>query len=363
MENRSININITPGSVITTILLLLGVFLIFVLKDLVLVVLTAVVIASAVEPGVLWFMRYGIPRVFSVFLVYTLAVGVLVGSLYFFLPPLLNEASTVFAEAPEYMKTFELPEALKTGASFFSASSLATSTVGTSDSKGFFEFVQEVEQAFANSSEGVIRTVSTVFGGLFSFVLIVVLSFYFAVQETGVDDFLRVITPVRYQQYVLDLWRRSHMKIGLWMQGQILLSVLIAVLVYLGLTILGVPYALLLALLAGVFELVPVFGSILASLPGIAIAFADGGTTLALVVIGFYLIINQFQSNLIYPLVVKKIVGVPPLLVILALIAGAQLAGFLGIIIAVPLAAALQEFVNDIQRKKQRELERIASGA
>ena len=146
------------------------------------------------------------------------------------------------------------------------------------------------------------------------------------------------------------------------MQGQILLSVLIAVLIYLGLTIVGVRYALLLALIAGIFELIPVFGSIIASIPGVAIAFIDGGTTFALVVIGLYLIINQFQSNLIYPLVVKKIIGVPPLLVIIALIAGAQLAGFLGIIIAVPLAAALQEFVNDVQRKKQRELERIAPG-
>ncbi len=111
------------------------------------------------------------------------------------------------------------------------------------------------------------------------------------------------------------------------------------------------------------FELIPVFGSFMAAVPGIAIAFIDGGSTLAIAVLFWYVIVNQFQSNLIYPLVVKKIVGVPPLLVILALIAGAQLAGFLGIIIAVPLAAALQEFVSDIQKKKQKELERLGQGA
>jgi predicted PurR-regulated permease PerM len=70
-------------------------------------------------------------------------------------------------------------------------------------------------------------------------------------------------------------------------------------------------------------------------------------------VTGFYLIVNQFQANLIYPLVVQKIVGVPPLLVILALIAGAQLAGFLGIILSVPAAAILQELVQDIQKGKR----------
>lgn len=141
------------------------------------------------------------------------------------------------------------------------------------------------------------------------------------------------------------------------MQGQILLSVLVGVLVYLSLSIFGVQYALVLAIFAAALELIPVFGSFIAAVPAVAIGFVDGGTTLGLTVIAIYLIVNQFQSNLIYPLVVKKIVGVPPLLVILALIAGAQLAGFIGIIIAVPVAAALQEFVSDIQRRKQRELE------
>jgi predicted PurR-regulated permease PerM len=142
------------------------------------------------------------------------------------------------------------------------------------------------------------------------------------------------------------------------MQGQLLLSLIVAVLVYLGLTILGVPYAFLLAIGAGVLELIPVFGSILAAIPAIAIAFVNGGTTLLLLVAGLYLIVNQFQSNLIYPLVVKKVVGVPPLLVILSLIIGMQLAGFLGIILSVPVAAALQEFVTDVQKEKRALLEK-----
>jgi predicted PurR-regulated permease PerM len=183
-----------------------------------------------------------------------------------------------------------------------------------------------------------------------------VFSFYFAVQETGIDDFLRLVTPVEHEQYVVSLWRRSQDKIGKWMQGQLLLGLIVGVLLYLGLVILGVPYALLLAVLAAIFELIPVFGQILAALPAIAVAFGDGGVTAALLVLGLYLIVQQFESNLIYPLVVKKIVGVPPLLVILALLIGAKLAGFLGILLSVPIAAALQEFINDIQKKKDREL-------
>jgi predicted PurR-regulated permease PerM len=80
-----------------------------------------------------------------------------------------------------------------------------------------------------------------------------------------------------------------------------------------------------------------------------------GGLPLTLIVAGLYLVVNQFQAHLIYPLVVKKIVGVPPLLVILALIAGGQLAGFLGVILSVPVAAAVQELVADLQKHRRQQ--------
>jgi len=100
--------------------------------------------------------------------------------------------------------------------------------------------------------------------------------------------------------------------------------------------------------------LIPIFGPIIAMIPAIAIAFTDGGLTSAVIILGFYLIIQQFENNLIYPLVVRKVVGVPPLLVILALLIGAKLAGFLGILLSVPIAAAFREYINDIEFDKQR---------
>jgi len=191
---------------------------------------------------------------------------------------------------------------------------------------------------------------------LLSFILIIVFSFYFAVQEYGIANFLKIVTPIEHEKYIIDLWKRSQLKIGRWMQGQILLALFIGILVYLGLMILGVKYALLLAILAAVTELIPLFGPILAAIPAILIGFLDGGTTLGLMVLGLYVIIQQFENHLIYPLVVKKVVGVPPLMVIIALLIGAQLAGFLGIIIAVPVAAALMEFVNDIEKDKKKTM-------
>ncbi|TSC68058.1 MAG: hypothetical protein G01um101472_175 [Parcubacteria group bacterium Gr01-1014_72] len=193
---------------------------------------------------------------------------------------------------------------------------------------------------------------STIFGGVLSFVLIIVLSFYLAVQEDGVTNFLRIVAPIQHQRYIIDLWKRSQRKIGLWLQGQLLLGLIVGILVYLGLTVLGIKNALLLAILAGFFEIIPVFGPILASIPGIIIGFADGGVTSGFLVIGLYLIIQQFENHLIYPLVVRKVVGVSPILVILGLVVGGKLAGFLGILLSVPIAAALMEYFSDVQRSK-----------
>ena len=124
------------------------------------------------------------------------------------------------------------------------------------------------------------------------------------------------------------------------------------VLLYLGLTILGVKYALLLGVLAAVFELIPVFGQILSAIPAIVIAFSTGGLTMAFLTLGLYMIVQQFEAHLIYPIVVKKIVGIPPLLVILALLIGFRLFGFLGVLLSVPIAGAIQELVGDIERQK-----------
>lgn len=339
------NITISSGTIIKSILFVLLIAALFFLKDLVLIVLTAIVIASAIEPITKWFINYRVPRVLAVLLVYILMLLVLFSIFYFFVPTLLQEASNFLALLPTYTNSIDLPGSF--GGDFLSGPESIVKTFSVRDA------LSSVQQSFNNLSEGFVKSISVIFGGAFSFVLIIVFSFYFAVQETGIDDFLRVVSPVKHQNYVLNLWKRSQEKIGKWMQGQLILAIIVGVLVYMGLTILDVRYALLLAVLAGIFELIPLFGAFLAAIPGVVIAFVDGGVSLGLMVTGLYVIIQQFENHLIYPLVVTKVVGVPPLLVILALIIGAQFAGFLGLILAVPIAAIVQELVKDIQKEKE----------
>ncbi|OGG55321.1 hypothetical protein A3D62_01720 [Candidatus Kaiserbacteria bacterium RIFCSPHIGHO2_02_FULL_49_11] len=348
-------VHITTGTVIKSILLVLLVAAVFYLKELVLVVLTAVVIASAIEPATRWFVRHRFPRVVAVLIVYLIFFAFLLGFFYFFLPPVLSEAINFLVGLPSYLERFDSASPIENSLILGAGEVVNDFSVGG--------IAGELRALFSNFSQSFLSTITVVFGGVMSFVLIIVFSFYFAVQETGIDDFLRIITPLKYQKEVISLWKRSQIKIGLWMQGQLILALIVGMLVYLGLTILGVKYALLLAVIAAIFELIPVFGPILSAIPATIIGFVDGGVTIGLLVIGLYTIIQQFENHLIYPLVVTKVVGVPPLLVILALIVGAKLAGFLGIILSVPVAAVIQEFVTDLERKRARSLEKEGADA
>ncbi|MBL8158314.1 AI-2E family transporter [bacterium] len=336
-------ISITTGTIVKTLLILIGAWLLWYLRDVVLIVLTAIVVASALEPAVAALRRWKVPRLVAVIFIYLLLALFLVGIFYFFMPLILDELAAFLASLPVYLTAIDSSPVLQDYSAIFG--------LPGGDTSGVMESVRagaSLTGLFGNS----FSAAASIFTGLFAFILVVVFSFYFTVAETGVDDFLRVIVPKKHQSYALDLWFRSRHKIGLWMQGQLILAVIIGVMVYLSLMILGIKHALLLAVFAAVFELIPVFGPTLAAVPAVLIGFAEGGVSTGLIIIFLYVIIQQFENHLIYPVVVTQVVGVPPLLVILGLIAGWNLAGFLGIVLSVPMAAVLQELVRDLNHGK-----------
>jgi predicted PurR-regulated permease PerM len=346
--DKEIRVAITPSTIATAVLVVAGAYAFWLLRNLFLLVLTAIVIASAIEPQIAFFIRRRIPRFFAAILVYVLVFGSLFILLYYLLPPIIGDAAGFLSAAPQYLESLHVSGTLP---SLTSASSL----VGSSrDLQPFVQTLLSLESLFTAGSGSIIQLFVTFFGGIFSLVLVLVLSFYFALQDTGVDDFLRLVLPAKHEEYAVDLWKRSQKKIGLWMQGQILLSVIVAILVYLGLLIIGIPYALLLSVFTALAEIIPIFGSLIAGTFAVVVAFSNGGFALAVVVLGLYIVVNQFEANLIYPLIVKKIVGIPPLLVIVALIAGSTLAGFLGVLLSVPLSAVLLEFITDLDKKKRK---------
>lgn len=356
-ELSEVEIDISSGTIIRAILIIALSALAWFLRDIILVVLTAVILASAIEPLIRFIVHKGIPRLLTLVLVYAFGAALVGGVFYFFVPAILDDVSRLARVAPQYFDISSLWNPLQEGGGAAPASAaLQASGIEQSLLSGA-NFLDILRNGLEEG--GAIHSASVFFGGFLSFVLIIVLSFYLSAQERGIENFLRLISPHKSRGYIVDLWKRSQTKIGLWFQGQLLLGFLVGVLAFLGLSVLGVSSALFLAFLMMIFEIIPVFGPILAAVPGVAVAFTEGmrgvdpGITAALFVTLFYFIIQQFESHLIYPLVVRKVIGIPPVLVILALVVGAKMAGFLGILIAVPVTAILMEFLNDVAKERK----------
>lgn len=337
MDQPTMTLEIKTSSVAKALFVGLAFVLAYVLRDIVLVILTSVVIASAVEPATVWFKKFKIARVPAVLLVYVISFSLLFFLLYVFIPPISSELASLASTLPDKLKTVEILPS-------WSSTDLANN-VSVAD------LLSGVQKSVVAVTGDIAHTTTAIFGGLLNFILIVVISFYLAVQERGIENFLRIVTPAKNEPYIIGLWKRTQAKIGLWIQGQLILGLLVGVLVFLGLMIFRIEYAFLLAILAAVFELIPVFGPILSAVPAITLGFSQS-VTLGITITGFYLIIQQFENHLFYPLVVKKIVGIPSIAVIIAMLVGAKLAGFLGILLAVPAATLLMELADDLGKEK-----------
>src|SRR3989344_1590678 len=337
---------ITTGSWIRGAVVVALAYALFLIRDFVLVVVASVVIASSIEPAANWAKKRNIPRLAMVLLVYIVSALVFAGLFYFLLLPLVGEISN-------FIRTLTIYSNSVTSGGILSDMFRTQNLFGGLDTPVLIRELSSYLNSWSNFlSQGIFSSISVISGGVLNFILILILSFYLAVEEDGVSKFLKTITPIKHEQYVVGLWRRSQIKIGFWMQGQLLSSALVMILVYIALLSVGVPHALLLAVLAGVFELIPLFGATVAAIPAIFIAYVAGGMTPALIVAGLYIVIQQIEGNIIYPLVVKKEVGVPPIISILALVIGGTLAGFLGVLISVPVAAAVMEFISDLEERK-----------
>lgn len=339
-------VQIDFSSIFKAVLVLVVLYALFLVRDVLLIIVTAVVIASAVEPATRWFVERRVPRTVAVVMIYLAVFSVLLGVVFLFVPTFINEASNLLQNIPSEVGSLQI-------SNIFSDSSIVRN-LPLGQEASLSEYLRELQTSIATYSEGIFSALAGIFGGVMSFVLIVVISFYLAVQRNGIEDFIGVVVPFRHQGYAINLWRRTQAKIGKWLQGQLLLMLIIGVLTYVGLVLLGVPNAFVFAVIAGFFEIIPIFGPILAAIPAIAVGWADGGVTFALMIAGLYVIIQQLENHLIYPQVVNKVVGIPALVVLISLLIGAKLAGFLGVILSVPIATLVMEFTHDIQRRNKQ---------
>ena len=357
--NNDIQITFKASALIKAIAILVGFYLAFYFRNLLLLVLTSVVIASAVEPAVGRMEEYKIPRSVGTVIIYLIIFLIVVGGVIFMVPVFVQETANLANAIPGYLAGLEVwLNKMLSGAGF--EASIQSELPSPEALAGASNELSGIANIFFNGATGALKFV---FGSLFNFMLVFVLAFYFTVQKYGIDNFLKVIVPPTKINYALNLWHRAQRKIALWMRGQLLLAAIIGGLTFVGLTILGLKYAFLLAIVAMFGSLIPLIGPVISVIPAAAIAVADGGVSSALGVVVLYFVIQQVESNIIYPLVVKNIVGVPALVVILGVIVGGSLFGFLGIVLSVPVAAAGMEYVRDIQKRNTEHEKRIAEAA
>src|SRR3989344_588748 len=190
-----------------------------------------------------------------------------------------------------------------------------------------------------------------IFVGIISFASIIVISFYLSYMKGGVEGFIKAIIPSQYEVSFLNIWRKAERKIGRWVQGQLLLALIVGLTVYVGLSLIGIKFALILGIAAMILELVPIVGPVLSAIPAILLAFTQG-PSLGLWVILFYVAVQQLENHILVPLILGKTLGLNPVIVIVAILIGAKLAGILGMILSVPVAVILGEIIEGIAQQR-----------
>lgn len=333
--------HISTGTMIRFFAIVFGLMLLYVVRDIVIALLFAIIVASAVEPAVSWLKRRYIPRILSGIMIYVAVVFFVFFILYLVIPVIADEMQGLATTLPG------LREQIRSGFERVDALPFVSFLIEN------VEDILQIPARYTNAvGGGLLNLATSVFGGFFSLILIVVFSFYLIAQEKGIENFLRLMTPIQHEPYVIDLWERSQRKLGKWLRAQLLLGAIVGVLIFFGLTFLGMKQAILFAILAALFEIIPVVGPILAAVPPVAIAFLTD-PTLAIFIIILYIAVQQVESHVIIPVVMRQSIGLSPLIVVIALLVGAKLGGIFGILLAVPLTAILAEFINDWDKKKR----------
>ncbi len=334
--NSKTIIEISPKTIFWVLGIGVLAVLIYMVRDIVAVLIFAIIIASALEPILEYAQSKKIPRLLSLIVIYLLFFIFFAALIYIFLPLVLDQLRDFFQNYPTYFGKIE------------EAVGVITFLPGLSGN--IHELLSQLTEQIP-SFTSLISYISAIFGGILSFVVVLVVSFYLSISRNALDNFLRAILPPKFEVYAHSLWVRAQYKMGRWLQAQILLSFIMALIVGLGLWILGFKYAFLIAVVVGVLEIVPYVGPIVSG--GVATLLAlSQSAVLGLWTLIFFIVAQQLEGHILVPLLIKKLVGLNPVAVILAILVGAKLGGIFGILLAVPIAAVIDEFFDDLAKRK-----------
>ena len=342
LKPQLVTFNIATGAIVKIFAVLLGLWFLYIIRDVVVMIFVALMLAAVIDPFADWLQKRNIPRGIAVLAIYILLLGAVSALLILIIPPLLDETGRI----------------VKNFGSLFGrviiALGLGKVTLGDGGLGDLQRLLSGLGSGVERGLAGAFSTITGFFGGLLGFVVVLVMTFYMVVEENALRRFFRAVAPESVQPYLAGLLTRVQEKIGAWLRGQLALSAAVAVLVYIGLSILGVEYALVLALLAGLAEFVPYAGPVVAAIPAVIIGLADSSLK-GVLTMALYLVIQQIENNFLVPKIMQRVIGLNPIISIVSLLIGARVGGVVGAILAIPLATAVSVFAADmIEMKRAR---------
>lgn len=335
-------ITISTGTVLRTMLIVLAAFFLFIIRDILAIILVALLLATLIEPFASRCKKVGIPRGLSVVAVYLLGVAALAGLFLLVVPPTIHELtqlvdllSPLLANTP----VGDIGILIGNGAWAQSIDRIAS----TVQQAGFLQALPQIGEVLVGA-----------FGAVLAVIVILVLAFYMVVEEHVVRRGIAIFTPPEYQPFVTQLSVKMREKVGAWLRGQLLIMFVIGLLNYVVLTALGVPYALVLALFGAVLEIIPFLGPNLAAIPAIFAGATISPVHAILVGVGYF-VIQQLESTVITPKIMQKATGLNPIVTIVAILIGLQVDGMVGAILAIPIAMVISVFYNEVFRSRTEE--------
>lgn len=317
-------IDISHRTVIFIAVFILAVWLIYLIRDLLIILFVALIFMSALSPIVKLFSGLKLPKTLGIVITYIIIIVVFGGLLAIVLPPLVEETTKMVSTLPPLLDKL------------FSNVAVDKSVLQTQ---------------LTSLSKNIFSITLSIFDNFLAIIFLLVLTFYLLLERENLEERLSLLFIGR-EERVKKLIVKIEEKLGGWLRGQLFLSIVIGVLSYIGLTVLGIPYALPLAVVAGVMEVIPVIGPIISAIPSVAIALTIS-PILSLGVAAMYFVIQQLENHLIVPQVMKRAVGLNPLVVILAIAVGSRLLGLAGALLAVPIAVVLQIVVSEVIEERK----------
>jgi predicted PurR-regulated permease PerM len=338
-DSTSRTINISFTTLLKVLLAIVLFYFFYAVFDVLALLFIAIIFSTALDPWVDWMQKNHIPRPLGVVFIYLAIFSLLAIILILMIPPLVEQLGQLANNLPYYYN--------KLVASFSTAGGAFNDEVAAT----LQQVLQSAGAGLASATTSVFSTLAGIFGGLIQFVSVFVITFYLIVRKNGVRQFVHSLTPVQYQDKVAGTMSKIQEKLGLWFRGELILMFVVGLLTYIGLTIWGMEYALVLALWAGLTEIIPYVGPVLGAIPAVALAFSISPIK-ALGIFLTYMIIQQLENNLLVPTIMKKAVGLNPVISIIVILIGAKIGGIVGALMAIPVAVVVAVIVSDFCDKR-----------